>query len=117
MYMTLKSKDQYEYIISFMDKQTKLEFGEIAIELFDDYYLITGKVNHFEIDANVQLFHSRIIKLCKLFDELKESFINGTLGLPLDRPVYIASDELISRDYIQINRLKRVPRYCGYYFI
>ena len=117
MYMTIKERTEDYYVINLKDKDTDYLFGEIVISIFSDHYAISGEVNHFEIDADIKLFDTRIKKLCYIFEELKWRFLDGSLGLPLDRPVYIVSDELISRDYIKLSNLRKVPRYCGYYFI
>ena len=117
MYMTLVEKTADYITLNLYDKKDNYFFGYIDIIINPDCYVISGRVNKFEIDAEVELLLTRKRKLAEIFDTIKAQFLNGEIGLPLDRKVFIMSDELISRDYIESRKLKRVPRYCGYYFI
>ena len=117
MYMTLADKTPDYITLNLYDKKDDYFFGYIDIIVYPDCYVISGRVNKFEIDADIELLLTRKRKLGEIFDTVKAQFLNGEIGLPLDRKVFIMSDELISRDYIESRKLKRVPRYCGYYFI
>ena len=63
MYMTYKQEDNGDYIINMYDSKDNYFFG--YVEIFDnvDCYVITGQVNHFEKDAEVDLFNIRKNKL------------------------------------------------------
>lgn len=115
MYMTYK-EDNGDYIVNFYDKKDDYFFG--YVDLFDngDCYIITGRVNKFEVDAEVDLFESRKHKLHIVFVILQSTIKRGLIDTK-GKPVLILDDELISRDAIKRMGLKRVPRYCGYYFI
>ena len=117
MYMTLVEQTADYFTFNLYDKKDNYFFGYIDIIINSDCYVISGRVNKFEIDAEVELFLTRKRKLAEIFDTIKTQFLNGEIGLPLDRKVLILENELISRDYIASRKLKRVPRYCGYYFI
>ena len=97
-------------------KSTKSSLDNL--DLFDnvDCYVITGRVIHFEVDAEVELFESRKKKLHNMFVTLQSMIKKGVIDTK-GKPVLILSDELISRDAIRRMELQRVPRYCGYYFI
>lgn len=117
MYMTYKRDDEGDYTINLYDSSNDYLFG--YLDLFDnvDCYVITGRVIHFEVDAEVELFESRKKKLHNMFVELQSMIKKGAIPLDKSKPVLILDDELISRDAIRRMELKRVPRYCGYYFI
>ena len=117
MYMTYKQDDNGDYIINLYDKKNDYLFG--YLDLFDneDCYIITGRVIHFEVDADVKLFGTRKQKLYEMFVKLQSMIKEGEIPLDKNKPVLILDDELISRDAIRRMELKRVPRYCGYYFI
>lgn len=117
MYMTIAEQTPDYLTINLYDKKDDYFFGYIDIIINSDCYIISGRVNKFEIDAEIDLLLTRKRKLAEIFDTIKEQFLNGEIGLPLDRKVLILEDELISRDYIKSANLKKVPRYCGYYFI
>ena len=116
MYMTYKQDDNGDYIINLYDKKNDYLFG--YLDLFDneDCYIITGRVIHFEVDADVKLFGTRKQKLYEMFVKLQSMIKEGEIDTQ-GKQVLILSDELISRDAIRRMDLKRVPRYCGYYFI
>ena len=106
------------YIIDLFDYDDKYYFG--FIEIFEDEvcYVISGKVNHFERNDEIQLFETRKEKLRKVFKAIKSFILTGDIPLDIkNKRVLILDDELISRDAIEHMKLKRVPRYCGYYFI
>lgn len=117
MYMTYKRDDEGDYIINLYDSSNDYLFG--YLDLFDnvDCYVITGRVIHFEVDAEVELFGTRKQKLYEMFVKLQSMIKKGEIPLDKSKPVLILDDELISRDAIKRMELKRVPRYCGYYFI
>lgn len=117
MYLTYKQDSNGDYVINLHDKKDDYLFG--YLDLFDneDCYVITGRVIHFEVDAEVALFESRKKKLHNMFVKLQSMIKEGEIPLDKSKPVLILDDELISRDAIKRMNLKRVPRYCGYYFI
>ncbi len=117
MYMAIAETTPDYITFNLYDKKDDYFFGYIDIIINSDCYIISGRVNKFEIDAEIDLLLTRKRKLAEIFDTVKAQFLNGEIGLPLDRKVLILEDELISRDYIVSRKLKRVPRYCGYYFI
>ena len=117
MYMTLAEKTSDYITLNLYDKRDDYFFGYIDIIINSDCYIISGRVNKFEIDAEIDLLLTRKRKLAEIFDTIKEQFLNGEIGIPLDRKVLILENELISRDYIVSRKLRRVPRFCGYYFI
>ena len=117
MYMTYKENNG-DYTINLYDSKDNYFFG--FIEIFDnvDCYIITGQVNHFDRDAEVDMFETRKHKLHNMFVILQSMIKKGSIPLDIeDKRVLILDDELISRDAIQRMKLQRVPRYCGYYFI
>ena len=117
MYMTYKQDSNGDYIINLYDKKDDYLFG--YLDLFDngDCYIITGRVIHFEVDAEIDLFETRKHKLHQCFEKLQSMIKKGAIPLDKSKPVLILDDELISKDAIKRMKLKRVPRYCGYYFI
>ena len=117
MYMTIAEKTADYVTLNLYDKKDNYFFGYIDIMINPDCYVLSGRVNKFEINAEIELLLTRQRKLAEIFDSIKKQFLNGEIDLPLDRKVLILDDELISRDYIKARKLKRVPRYCGYYFI
>lgn len=116
MYMTYKENNG-DYTINMYDVKDDYFFG--YIDLFDngDCYVITGRVNKFEVDAEIDLFETRKHKLHQCFERIQSMIKKGAIPLDENKPVLILDDELISRDAIRRMKLKRVPRYCGYYFI
>ena len=117
MYMTIAEQTPDYLTINLYDKADDYFFGYIDIIINEDCYVISGRINKFEIDADIDLFETRKRKLRIIFANLKDMFLKGEIPLELNRPVLILDDELISRDAIRYMQLKRVPRYCGYYFI
>lgn len=115
MYIEHK-EDNGNYIVNFYDKKDDYFFGFVEIIDNEDCYVISGQVNHFERDAEVDLFESRKHKLHIAFIILQSTIKRGIINTK-GKPVLILDDELISRDAIKRMNLKRVPRYCGYYFI
>ena len=117
MYTTLVEKTADYITFNLYDKKDNYFFGYIDIIINPDCYVISGRVNKFEIDAEIELFETRKRKLRAMFLNLREDFLKGRIPLELNRPVLILDNELISRDAIKYMKLERVPRYCGYYFI
>ena len=117
MYKTIVEQTSDYITINLYDKADDYFFGYIDISILDDCYVISGRVNKFEINADIELFETRKRKLRAIFINLQQDFLEGRIPLELNRPVLILDDELISRDAIKYMKLKRVPRYCGYYFI
>ncbi len=115
MYMTYKEENG-DYIINLYDSKDDYFFG--FIEIFDnvDCYVISGQVNCFDRDAEVDMFETRKNKLYNMFVILQSMIKKGVIDIK-GKQVLILDDELISRDAIRRMELKRVPRYCGYYFI
>ena len=116
MYMTYKENEDC-YTINMYDTKDDYFFGFIEIVDNVDCYVISGQVNHFERDAEVDLFETRKHKLHQCFERIQSMIKKGAIPLDKSKPVLILDDELISRDAIKRMKLKRVPRYCGYYFI
>ena len=117
MYRTIAEQTPDYLTINLYDKADDYFFGYIDIIVNDDCYVISGRINKFEIDADIELFETRKRKLRAVFINLREDFLEGKIPLELNRPVLILDDELISRDAIKYMKLNRVPRYCGFYFI
>ena len=117
MYMAISEVTPSYITINLYNNEDDYFFGFIEISIMDDCYTISGQINHFEVNADIELLETRKRKLRAVFINLREMFLEEQLPLKLDRPVYILDDELISRDAIKYMKLKRVPRYCGYYFI
>ncbi len=116
MYMTYK-ENKDGCVINMYDTKDDYFFGFIEIMNQGDFYVISGQVNHFERNDEVDLFETRKYKLHNCFERIQSMIKKGALSIDRNKPVYILDDELISRDAIKRMDLKRVPRYCGYYFI
>lgn len=106
-----------DYTFNLYDKEDSYFFGFIEILEMNDSYVITGQINGFDRYAEIPLFDIRKEKLRVVFQTLQDMILNNTLPLNKEKPIYILADETISKDAIQSMKLKRVPRYCGYYFI
>ena len=117
MYMSIVETTPDYITINLYDKRDDYFFGYLDISILPDCYVISGRVNKFEIGAEIELLETRKRKLRAIFINLREMILEEQTPLKLDRPVLILDDELISRDAIKYMKLKRVPRYCGYYFI
>ena len=106
------------YVIDLFDYKNDYYFGFIEIFENDDCYVISGEVNHFGRNDEIELFETRKEKLRVIFKAIRTFIRTGDIPLDINnKRVLILSDELISRDAIEFMKLERVPRYCGYYFI
>ncbi len=116
MYMTLNQDNNGDYIVNMYDCKDDYFFG--YVEIFDnvDCYIITGRVNKFDVSAEVDMFETRKNKLHHIFVLIQSMIKEGAIDTK-GKPVLILDDELISRDAIRRMELQRVPRFCGYYFI
>ena len=74
MYMTLAEKTADYITLNLYDKKDNYFFGYVDIIINPDCYVISGRVNKFEIDAEIELLLTRKRKLAEIFDLLKHNF-------------------------------------------
>jgi hypothetical protein len=118
MYIDTRALKDGSFVIDLFDKKDNYYFGFIEIEKQFNCYVVSGKINHFEKNDIIDLFETRKEKLRNIFVAIQAMILEGAIPIDLNEyEVYILDDELISRDFIKSEKLKRVPRYCGYYFI